>query len=194
MAGEPSDSDLVREVLAGNVDRFEVLVRRYQRLVAAAALRMGTSRDEVEDVTSEVFYKVYRSLGRYRPEHAMSTWIYRISVNAALDRRRTRRQMGRQEEIPMHLADTRPSPLERAGEDERAGLVQQAVGRLPDHYRVPLVMVHAEGLGLDEVARVLGLPEGTVKSRLFRARAMLKLIIQRHYPALQPSAAGEEVL
>jgi RNA polymerase sigma-70 factor (ECF subfamily) len=100
--------------------------------------------------------------------------------------------MGRQEEIPIHLADTRPSPLQRAGDEERAGLVQQAIGRLPDHYRLPLVMVHAEGLGLDEVARVLGLPEGTVKSRLFRARAMLRQIIHRHYPGLEPEAAGEE--
>ena len=93
MASEPTDVELVREILAGQVDRFEILVHRYQRLVATAALRMGTPRQEVEDVCNEVFYKVFRSLKRYRPSHALSTWLYRITVNAALDRRRAHRQV-----------------------------------------------------------------------------------------------------
>jgi len=190
MASEPTDVDLIREVLAGRVERFEILVRRYQRLVAAAALRMGIPRGEVEDVTSEVFYKVYRSLGRYRPEHALSTWLYRITVNAALDRKRSTRHESRMEELSPSLADGRPGLDDQASDRERARLLQEALGRVPGHYRAPLVMAHIEGLPLDEIARTLELPEGTVKSRLFRARAMLKEIIHRHYPALAP--AGTE--
>lgn len=192
MASEPTDVELVREVLAGRVERFEILVRRYQRLVATAALRMGTPRQEIEDVTSEVFYKVYRSLGRYRPQHALSTWLYRITVNAALDRRRSRRQESRLDEIPPGQSDGRPSPLERASDRERAEMLQEALRRIPEHYRAPLVLAHIEGLPLEEVARVLDLPEGTVKSRLFRARGLLQRIIRRHYPALAPRGlAGE---
>ena len=191
MAGEPTDVDLIREVLAGRVERFEILVRRYQRLVATAALRMGTPREEVEDVTSEVFYKVYRSLGRYRPEHALSTWLYRITVNAALDRKRGLRHESRMEEISPSLADGRPSIHEQASDRERSQLLRAALERIPGHYRSPLVLAHIEGMPLEEIARVLELPEGTVKSRLFRARAMLKEIIRRHYPALTPQGVPE---
>jgi len=191
MAEEPADVDLIRDVLAGRVERFEVLVRRYQRLVATAALRMGTPRDEVEDVTSEVFFKVYRSLGRYRPEHALSTWLYRITINAALDRKRSRRHDDRMEELSPSLADGRPSLESQASDLERSRLLQDALRRIPGHYRSPLVLAHLEGMPLEEIARILDLPEGTVKSRLFRARAMLKDIIRRHYPTLAPQGAPE---
>ena len=191
MAEEPTDVDLIRDVLAGRVERFEVLVRRYQRLVATAALRMGTPRDEVEDVTSDVFYKVYKSLGRYRPEHALSTWLYRITINAALDRKRSRRHESRMEELSPSLSDGRPSLESQAGDRERSRLLQEALARIPGHYRSPLVLAHLEGMPLEEIARVHDLPEGTVKSRLFRARAMLKDIIRRHYPALAPPGAME---
>ncbi len=191
MAEEPTDVDLIRDVLAGRVERFEILVRRYQRLVATAALRMGTPRDEVEDVTSEVFYKVYKSLGRYRPEHALSTWLYRIAINAALDRKRSTRHESRMEELSPSLADGRPSLESQATDLERSRLLQEALERIPGHYRSPLVLAHLEGMPLEEIARVLDLPEGTVKSRLFRARAMLKDIIRRHYPMLAPPGAME---
>ena len=190
MTIEPTDLEVVREVLGGRVDRFEILVRRYQRLVATAALRMGVPRQEVEDVANEVFYKVFRSLSRYEPTHALSTWLYRITVNAALDRRRSRRHDSKMDEIPAGLADGGPSPHDRADETERSRLLQEALQRLPRHYRAPLVLVHVEALAVEEAARILDLPEGTVKSRLFRARAMLKEIIRRHYPALAPEGAS----
>ena len=192
MASEPTDVELVQEVLAGRVERFEILVRRYQRLVATAALRMGTPRQEVEDVSNEVFYKVFRSLKRYRPTHALSTWLYRITVNAALDRRRAHRHDAQMDEIPASLTDDRPSPHQVADESDRARVLREALGRLPKHYRAPLVLAHVEGLAIEEVARVLNLPQGTIKSRLFRARAMLKEIIRRHYPALAPEGSAGE--
>jgi RNA polymerase sigma-70 factor (ECF subfamily) len=191
MAAEPTDFELVQQVLAGRVEGFEILVRRYQRLVATAALRMGIPRQEVEDVVNEVFYKVFRSLRRYEPAHAMSTWLYRITVNAALDHRRSRRHDQRSEEIPESLADGGPSALETSQDKERADLLKAAVERLPEHYRAPLLLTHVEGLSLDEVGRILNLPEGTIKSRLFRARALLKEIIRRHYPGLVPTGVFE---
>jgi RNA polymerase sigma-70 factor (ECF subfamily) len=191
MASEPTDWELVQEVLAGRIEHFEILVRRYQRLVATAALRMGVPRQEIEDVANEVFYKVYRSLRRYEPAHSLSTWLYRITVNAALDHRRSRRHDARSEEIPASLADDGASQLETAEGRQRAGLLHEALKRLPDHYRTPLVLTHVEGLPLNEVARILNLPEGTIKSRLFRARALLKDTIRRHYPGLVPEGAGE---
>jgi RNA polymerase sigma-70 factor (ECF subfamily) len=191
MGSEPADVDLIRQVLAGRVELFEVLVRRYQRLVATAALRMGVPRQEIEDVANEVFLKVYRNLKSYEPQHALSTWLYRITVNTALDLRRRRRPDARAEEIPDNLRDSGPSPHERAAEAQRSRLLHEALRRIPEHYRVPLLLSHVEGLPVEEVARVLELPEGTVKSRLFRARAILKETIRRHYPALMPALPGE---
>jgi RNA polymerase sigma-70 factor (ECF subfamily) len=191
MAAEQTDLELVQEVLAGRVEKFEILVRRYQRLVATAALRMGVPRQEIDDVASEVFYKVFRSLHRYEPSHALSTWLYRITVNAALDHRRARRHDSKSEEIPQSLADGRPSQHEEAGDRERAAMLQEALGRLPDHYRMPLIMTHVEGMPIEAVAQALDLPEGTVKSRLFRARAQLKEILRRHYPGLVPPGLVE---
>jgi RNA polymerase sigma-70 factor (ECF subfamily) len=186
MLNEPTDLELVREVLEGRIGRFEVLVHRYQRLVATAALRMGVPRQEVEDVTNEVFYKVYRSLKRYEPKHAMSTWLYRITVNAALDRKRSLRHESRMSDLPDDIRDEAPAPDDLAQRSDRARLLHRALERIPEHYRSPLMLMHVEGLPVEEVSRILHLPEGTVKSRLFRARAMLKEIIMRHYPALAP--------
>jgi RNA polymerase sigma-70 factor (ECF subfamily) len=185
MAAEQTDLELVQEVLAGRVEKFEILVRRYQRLVATAALRMGVPRQEIEDVASEVFYKVFRSLHRYEPSHALSTWLYRITVNAAL------RHDASHDEVPASLADSRPSQHEEAGDRERAAMLKEALGRLPDHYRMPLIMTHVEGMPIEAVAQALDLPEGTVKSRLFRARAQLKEILRRHYPGLVPPGLVE---
>ncbi len=193
MASELTDVELIREVLAGRVERFEILVRRYQRLVAAAAIRMGVPRQEVDDVANEVFYKVYRSLKSYEPSHALSTWLYRITVNAALDRHRSRRHDSQMDEIPAGLTDARPSPHDAASDRDRARLLQKALLRIPGHYRGPLVLAHVEGLPVEEVARVLDLPEGTVKSRLFRARVMLKEVIRRHFPDLAPAGSREDV-
>ena len=191
MAAEPTDLDLVQGVLAGRTEMFEVLVRRYQRLVATAALRMGIPRQEIEDVASEVFYKVYRSLHRYEPSHALSTWLYRITVNAALDHKRSRRHDAKNDEIPESLASDGPTAFDEAGDRQQASMLQEALGRLPEHYRAPLVLMHVEGLSLQEVGSILDLPEGTIKSRLFRARALLKEIIRRHYPDLAPEGAFE---
>ncbi len=192
MPSEATDLEVVREVLAGRVDRFEILVRRYQRLVATAALRMGVPRQEIEDVTNEVFYKVYRSLRRYDPSHAMSTWLYRITVNAALDRRRSLRHEVLRSELPDDVRDGAPPPDETAESAVRARELHEALGRIPDHYRAPLVLMHVEGLPIEEVSRILDLPEGTVKSRLFRARAILKRTILRHYPSLSPAGGTGE--
>ncbi len=192
MASEPTDVELIREVLAGRVERFELLIHRYQRLVAAAAARMGVPRQEVDEVANDVFYKVYRSLKRYEPTHAFSTWLDRITVNAALDRRRSRRHDARTDELSPALADPGASPHAEAERRHRTQLLREALARVPGHYRAPLVLMHVEGLPIEEVSRALDLPEGTVKSRLFRGRAMLKQIIERHYPALAPAPAGGE--
>jgi RNA polymerase sigma-70 factor (ECF subfamily) len=175
------DLSLVDSTLRGDRQAFGGLVARYQRLVASVAWRYGIGQMEIEDVVSEVFVKAYQNLQRFRPEHAFSTWLYRLAVNHVIDHtRRQRKEQGRTE-MPQHLADPAPTAGEGVECSERASLVRSALQELKPHYRNVLFLVYVEGLKVDEVARTLGLPPGTVKTRLMRGReAMRRVLVSRH--------------
>jgi RNA polymerase sigma-70 factor (ECF subfamily) len=176
------DRHLVRAVLGGDAGAFADLVARYQNLVASVAWRYGVRHEEIEDVVSEVFFKVYRNLGRYRPDHPFSTWLYRLAANHVVDHGRRRRKEAGRTEMPEQVVDTAPGPRERAEGRERADLVREALGELTPRYREVLFLVYIEGLLVAEAARQLGLPQGTVKSRLKRGRDALRRILIRRNP------------
>jgi len=183
-SGEPTESDarIIERILAGETALYEQLVRRYQRLVASVAYKMGIRDADLEDMVSEVLIKAYRNLHRYRPEHAFSTWLYRLTSNRVLDELRARRRGGRSEPLDERHADPGP-PTDCAVEAaDRAQVVATALGLLPDEYRAPLVLLHMEGRKVSEIAYVLGLPEGTVKTRLARGRERLRQILERRFP------------
>lgn len=177
------DQRLVRTVLDGDQEAFGQLVGRYQRMVAGVAWRYGASAEEIDDLVSEVFIKTYTHLGRYRPEHAFSTWLYRLAANHVLDHgRRARKERGRVE-MPDEIADTSEN-LERDFEKrQRIEHVRTAMAELAPHYREALFLVYVEGLKIDEAAHELGLPSGTVKTRLMRGRAALRKTIEQRHPA-----------
>lgn len=186
-----SDLQLVARLQKGDKTAFREIVRRHQDKVYRLALRLTRDEARAQDAMQDAFLQVYRKIDQFQEHSAFTTWLYRITVNAALDHRRRRRSDALMDEIPAGLSDTGPSPHQRAVEAQRSDLLKEALQRIPEHYRVPLVLCHVEGLPVEEVARVLDLPEGTVKSRLFRARAILKETIRRHYPALMPAIPGE---
>lgn len=182
-----ADRELVAQAVAGREAGFEELVRRYQRPIAAYVYRMVGDYDAALDLTQEVFIKVYGSLARYRSEFKFSTWIYRIAHNAAIDhlRRHTMREQalfdevaGEPRELP--IAYGRPSPEQEYAGKERRAEVEAVVHDLPASYKELVVLRHAHDLSYDEIAEVTGLPLGTVKNRLFRAReAMRQQFMQR---------------
>ena len=176
------DALLVESVLRGDREAFSQLVGRHQSLVAAVAWRHGVRRDDIEDVVSEVFLKVYRNLGQYRPEHPFPTWLYRLAANHVIDRSRRGRRERLRVEMPEQVADPAPAAAERVETHERAALVRQALQEVPPHFRHPLVLVHVEGMKVEEAARLLGVPEGTVKTRLMRGRAALRRVLVRRHP------------
>jgi RNA polymerase sigma-70 factor (ECF subfamily) len=181
------DLEIVREVLDGRPERFRELVNRYQNMVAGIAWRAGCRREDVEDVVSEVLLKVYRNLHQYRPDHAFSTWLYKLTANHVVDRsRRMKKERGRTE-MPEHLEDHAPVADEAMETDERHALVREALRHVDDRYREVLHLVYVEGLRVDETARVLGTPEGTVKTRLMRGREALKKVLMRRNPEHFPS-------
>lgn len=172
---------LVRSALEGDHQAFAELVSRHQRLVASVAWRYGVRREEIEDLVSEVFIKVFRNLHRYRAEHPFSTWLYRLAANHVLDHGRRRQRQGGRVELPADLADPAPDPGESFEVRERSRLVRDALEGVAPRYRETMFLVYVEGLQLDEAASILGLPLGTVKSRLMRGReALRKLLVRRH--------------
>jgi RNA polymerase sigma-70 factor (ECF subfamily) len=176
------DRGLVEAVLRGNSDAFGELVTAYQRLVASVAFRYGTSRQEIEDLVSEIFFKAYANLHRFRPEHAFSTWLYRLAANHVVDHgRRQRKERGRVE-MPEQVVDAAPSAGEGIESRERAELVREALDELAPRYRDVLFLVYIEGLKVDDAARTLELPQGTVKTRLMRGRQALRRILERRHP------------
>lgn len=176
------DQRLVRAVLDGDQQAFAPLVERYQRMVAGVAWRYGASADEVDDLVSEVFIKTYTNLGRYRPEHAFSTWLYRLAANHLVDHgRRKRKERGRTE-MPEDVVDPAAGTAEGLVQRQKIERVRAAMEELPSHYRETLFLVYVEGLKVNEAARELGLPSGTIKTRLMRGREALRKTIERRYP------------
>ena len=176
------DQLAIRSVLQGETEAFEALVTRYQKLVAGIAWRHGIGRDDVEDIVSEVFIKVYRNLHQYRPDHPFSTWLYRLAANHVVDHSRRKHKERGRSEMPEQVVDNSPGPREQVEAGERATLLRAAVDELPRHYREVILLIYVEGMKVDEAARVLAIPAGTVKTRLMRGRETLKKLLARRHP------------
>jgi RNA polymerase sigma-70 factor, ECF subfamily len=182
-----ADGDLVTRAVTGREDAFEELVRRYQRPIAAYVYRMVGDYEAALDLTQEVFIKVYNSLVRYRSEFKFSTWIYKIAHNSAVDHLRrysnrtqalTNEFEGEQYDLP--LESRRLSPEQESEKAERRAEIESVVRGLPTAYRELVLLRHSHDMSYDEIAEVTGLPLGTVKNRLFRAReTMRQQFIQR---------------
>ena len=178
------DQRLVETVLHGDDDAYGELVERYQRMVGSVAWRYGTPRQEIEDVVSEVFTKAYRNLDQYRPEHAFSTWLYRLGANHVIDRYRRKKKEQGVAEMPEQVADERPSAREGLETEERADIVQRCLLDLPEHYREVLHLVYVDGMKVQEASLAMNVPQGTIKTRLMRGREALRKILVRRHPDL----------
>jgi RNA polymerase sigma-70 factor (ECF subfamily) len=176
-----ADGELVESAIAGREASFEELVRRYQRPIAAYVYRMVGNYDAALDLTQEVFIKVYNSLTRYRSEFKFSTWIYKIAHNAAIDH--LRRHAVREQALTngfdterreVSLESRRMTPEQESERNERRSEIESVVQMLPAAYRELILLRHSQDLSYDEIAEVTGLPLGTVKNRLFRAREAMR--------------------
>jgi RNA polymerase sigma-70 factor (ECF subfamily) len=175
------DRELVVTAARGLEGSFEELVKRYQRPISAYVYRMVGDYETALDLTQEIFIKIYASLSRYRPEFKFSTWIYKIAHNAAIDH--LRRSSGRERsltggtdaepyELPLECDGL--SPEQQSEREERRGEIEMVVRSLPTAYRELIVLRHSQDLTYEEIVEVTGLPLGTVKNRLFRAREMMR--------------------
>ena len=176
----------------GEQDAFRVLVERYQKLVYTLALRMLNVPADAEDAAQEAFLSAWKALPRFRMDAKFSTWLYRLTVNAATDvlrRRRKEPDSLDDAERPVQAADSTDTPEEAAQRAERRAMVRRAIGALSENHRQILLLREVTGLSYEEIGAALELSPGTVRSRLARARKELReeLLAEGNYFDLPPS-------
>jgi len=174
--GDPiDDEEVVRRVVAGDAAMFEILMRRHNQRVSRAVRAILGGDDEVEDVMQQAYLNAFEHLHQFAGEARFATWLTRIAVNEALARRRKReRFMGDGEMAIASLESEVPDPEQQAAGSELRATMEREVEALPDAFRVVVVLRDVEGLSTGETAASLGISEDLVKTRLHRARTMLR--------------------
>lgn len=173
------ERELVRLAKDGDEESFSDLVKVYQSKVFSMALNFTGNREAADDLAQEIFIKAYLGLPKFRFQSEFGTWLYRVSLNHIRD---FLRRKGRTKEVSLDDTGSIPAPEEdspEAGEEgarqeRRRRLVREVLGCLPEKYRVILTLRDIQGMAYEEIARVLNLSPGTVDSRLFRARQLLR--------------------
>ena len=179
---EVSEKKIIEKVLGGDANAFEELVLKYEKTVYNLALRMVGDRDDAFDMTQEAFIKAYGSLSSFRGDSKFSVWIYRIATNVCLDflRSKSRKQQvsltvsdDDDEDAQLDIPDPSSAPEQQLMQKMSMQSVEEGLKTLPDKQRQILVMRELGGMSYAEIGKALSLEEGTVKSRIFRARKRL---------------------
>ena len=188
IATQREDFELIKRVTAGEPGAFDELFHRYRDQIYSLAYRMTGSAVEAEDLCQEVFIVALKKMDSFEGRSAFSTWLYRVAINRSRDYLRKKKRspetvsssMEGSPEIPDSFAAPSAVPERAAVSADAQRLVSEALLKLPSNLRAPLVLHELEGLEYSEVARLLRLPVGTVKSRIFRARTKLAVLLEEH--------------
>jgi RNA polymerase sigma factor (sigma-70 family) len=177
------DDDLIRLALDGDERAYADLVDRYRGALYHIVIKMVRRPEEAEDLVQEAFIKAFGALKSYRFEYRFSTWLYKIAANCAIDFLRKRKIDAMSLDRPMEtadgtvqveLADWTYNPEETLYKQRQRVSIAAAIDALPEKYKEVILMRHRDDLPYFEIARQLGVPVGTVKARIFRARELLK--------------------
>jgi RNA polymerase sigma-70 factor (ECF subfamily) len=185
-----SDQEVVLQAREGRQAAYRELIRRYERPIFALIFRMVRDRELAEDLSQETFVKALNAIGSYRPEFKFSSWIFKIANNAAIDHLR-RRELDTlsldgspHAETPeamqataLQIGNREESPLEAVEARELGSAIEAAIGRLRPEYRSCILLRHVEGRAYEEIAEILDLPLGTVKTYIHRARNELRQML-----------------
>lgn len=191
------DAQLIEGLRAGAEASYERLIGRFQQPVYNLAYRLLNDSGDASDVTQEVFLKVFRNVQHFQGKSSLRTWVYRIAVNESHNRRRwlfrhRHKEVGLQEEFEdceprdRSLADAGRSPYDRAFDSEKHALLEEALTRINPSFREAVVLRDVEDLSYEEIADILQISMGTVKSRILRGREALRIqLTARISPELQ---------
>lgn len=198
---EQEEQQLIRQAVEGQEQAFEQLVLRHQKGIYNLTLRMTGNQDDAYDLTQESFLRAWKSLAAFQFESSFSTWLYRIATNLCIDFLRKQKRgkvislqmMEDESEQPLPLPDPKPGPECQVLEQENRETVAGALQELEPEYRMALTMRVIDGLSYQEIAAALEIKEGTVKSRIARAREkMRQKLLQRGNFSPAPSSIGAE--
>lgn len=184
------DSRLVTAAISGDMNAFSDLVKKYEKLIYNLAYQKVRNADDAMDVSQDTFLKAYRSLSSFRGDCKFSTWLYKICRNTALDTIRTRQRHptvslvseddeGEENLLDIPDTDIGGDPQRRLEQREDIAAVRRAIAALSEEHREILVLRDMEGLSYEDIAEMLGLELGTVKSRINRARKCVKEILEK---------------
>ena len=185
-----SDQEVVAKSRDGDETAYRELIRRYERPVFSLIFRMVRDREIAEDLSQETFIKVLNAISTYRPEFKFSSWVFKIANNTAIDHLR-RRELDTlslegsphaatpeaMEATALQLGTGVASPLDDVASRELGGEIEAAINRLRTEYRSCILLRHVEGRAYEEIADILGLPLGTVKTYIHRARNELRVML-----------------
>ncbi len=188
-SGREQDTALITQVLSGNVAAFEQLVRKYDRRIYRVTFAITQNKEDAEDALQDAFMKALEHLEQFAGDARFSTWLTRIAVNEALQRLRKRNRFESIEEpvevgdslIPQQIEDWRPNPEQQYVREELRELLEKSIAALPAIYRTVFVLRDVEHLSNEETAEALNLTVAAVKSRLLRARLMMRERLSRHF-------------
>lgn len=170
-------NELIKQCQSGDSAAVEALVRHYTPVIYKTAFSMLGNAHDADDAVQETFIKILKSLSGFRGDSSFSTWVYRVTANTCLDMLRKNGRLRAvspdDEDVFLQIPDTAPTPEEAAVSHERQAAVRAAVSALPTDYKLVVTLCDLNGLSYAEAAEVLRCPQGTVKSRLSRARALL---------------------
>lgn len=183
---QPNDNELIQQSLQGHTEAFDQLVHRYHpRLVHSLEHALG-SFDDAVDVAQQAFLSAWRNLSGFRQDSSFYSWLYRIAINAAISRKRRQRLSTTSLDrytaasgvTPVDASET-SNPEHRILSDEQATIVREALLEVSEEFRQPLVLKEMDGFTYEQIAEILDIPIGTVRSRIFRARQDLTQRLQR---------------
>lgn len=191
------DKHILAQARRGELDAFEELVRRYEKRVYAIALRSAGSPEDAADITQDVFLRAWRSIESFRGDSGFSTWLFRITMNICVDHARHRQTQPQtmaltndeDEERPIH--DTSPTPEEHLDNSELGRELAAALDEVSEEHRRIVLLRDVSGMSYTEIAEILEISEGTVKSRLARARIALRKVLLKRGNILPPASSNQ---
>ena len=193
------EQERIEKIIAGDMRAFQALVEDYQRLVCHVVFRMVHNEEDREEICQDVFVKVYQNLSKFEQKSKLSTWIGRIAYNTCINYLKKKKVPLYEDLAPAESGESGSSPNkesyldrvpggakladETVSDKEMYKFLHEEIAQLPVQYRAILTLYHMDDLSYQEIGEIMSLPDGTVKSYLFRARKLLKERIIEKYPA-----------
>lgn len=177
------DIELIKQALEGDQQAYTEILKKYRAPLYNLLYRMVKNKMETEDLVQEAFIKAFKSLASFNDDYAFSTWLYKIAINNCIDHFRKKKLKtfpidkpieSKDGSIKREFPDVSYQPDKYLLSKEKEKIINEAIQNLPEKYRTAIVLRHNEDKSYEEISETMGIPLGTVKARIFRAREMLK--------------------